>query len=328
MNSNKHKRHPTHKKDFSDDEDDDDCQQIEKWSPPTKAARKMFDTNNDLEVVAPTITPDTISSMPKPPTISETIFRLHQNLNSSVEKSKEKKRKKKSTETGIPAHLEHHLYAKPTPCVSSCSQPNTNNSNYGYFAQFSANDSKLYSESNQSNKSLNFGQNNVHPSDCMSAPVQSTSHSTPHSTSHSTYDSKSFLIPLNEVKKEEKGLNGQQTIPAPPHIKPYYEYCSSNNLDPYSKPPLLKQELGQQTQQKAIQSNSYVIESNANNNFHINNRMNGMNELKQMDSRMVEASTSTEDLNSACIALKPSVNSNPPNVSNVSLRVFKLYKII
>ena len=277
----------------------------------------MFET--DFELLAPNIpaiTAATISSMPKPPTISETIYRLHQNLNSSAEKPKEKKRKKKSIECAIPAHLEHHLYAKPNPCVSSCTQPNTNLANYGYFAQFSGNDSKLFSESFQSKQSSNCGLNyGFHSSNYMSSqtPTQTTSQTS-----------------LPNIKPFQNGRTPNETaanskMSAPPNIKPYYEY----NCEPYLQPPLLKPP---ELEQTTMQSNNYGIESQTNDKSLMNNRFNGDNKVTtslQLSDRMVEASTSTDDLggvSSVELPFNPSANTNRAN--NVSFRVFKLYKIV
>ena len=313
LNSNKHKRHPPHKKDFSDD-DDEECD-LEKWTPPTKAARKMFADDMELEplitpAIAP-ISPDAISSMPKPPTISETIFRLHQNLTSSIEKPKERKRKKKSVETAIPAHLEHHLYAKPTPCVSSCAQP-MSNANYGYFTPFLLNESQMMQTSDSSKASLTSN-SNTNTLSCgshlnsMSSPVHMTSQLFP-SINHAV---KPFNN--NSVKiKTECTAFGKETsaLLKPPDLIPYNGDMFGRETSPASHPPLLKP---REFPALSFIDNNYTMLENI-----------------KVEQQMVEASTSTEDLNGSHLDSSSSTSSIPlsaTNLANVSLRVFKLYKI-
>ncbi|XP_054162658.1 lysine-specific demethylase 4C-like [Oppia nitens] len=289
---NKHKRHPTHKKDYSSDtEEDSDCcdELLQDCALPTKAARKMFENGTEsdvmnLEIAAPnipSISSDTISSMPKPPTISETIHRLHQNLNSSKEK-KDKKRKKTSHESTVPPHLLTHSYAKS--CVSSCTQPKTQpNSEFNQYLQNDSNVSQITKsftniKSESSNTSSNF-------------------HS--YTSSYNTVLSPLISPQINGVIEDKmqtntKGselminLSNQQMIyQPPPQIKPYYEECLADDHKPSAQPPILK---------------APDLYDNNNKTYLLNNDLNGL-KLPNGSvicngalNNMVEASTSTDDL--------------------------------
>ncbi|CAG2167486.1 unnamed protein product, partial [Oppiella nova] len=257
---NKHKRHPPHKKDFSSDTEEynsDDCDDEcgPQWTPPTKAARKMFENCDESDLMnglisAPSISSisaDTISSMPKPPTISETIHRLHQNLNSSSDKQKEKKRKKRANESSVPPHLLNHSYAKlndQKSRVSSCTQPNSQTS-CEYFAHFSLNDSNISDMESIKSQEVNHT-SSPHSTHFLSANCSSTStQSTPHSQSSLNTDcmfSPVLENPLNsepkanQMNESEEQYVMRPMVSQPPHIIPYYEY-SADNINLSSQPP-------------------------------------------------------------------------------------------
>lgn len=262
----------------------------------------MFADDIELEqMMAPTISPispDTISSMPKPPTISETIFRLHQNLSSSIEKPKDKKRKKKPMETSIPSHLEHHLYARPSPCVSSCAQPSSN-PNYGYFTPFLLNDSHV----SQKSESLPNGMQSNRDPKSSPTPMPSKSLSAPNPFMVKPFGTSPVSM-INEFK-----THGDQK---PPNLVPYNLDMSGREscYFPPSHPPLLKPP-------------DFPLM-----NF-INENCIAKEAIKKESSLTMEASTSTDDLNRSqqTLSSNSSIPLNAANLTNVSLRVIKLYKI-
>jgi hypothetical protein len=331
------------------------------FTPPTKAARKMFESDNgttdllQMTSNAPSIaaiSPDVISSMPKPPSIEDTILRLHKNLKSSKEeKTEKKKRKKRSNGTEIPPHLLNHSYAKPNQdtCVSSCTQPNTNHLNTDYFAHLSSvlnfadcdslqPQNKLKEVINASNPELPFPQF----SNSMSKS-ESSAHSQPFQYNNdyknfpldvNVFQNQSFVNPLTEnylVKSEVKSRIGQQMgvnevhgmecQMVPPLIIPYYQY-SVDNMSPPSQPPLLNP-------QDLVLSNNFGFDGKLNSNLFSNACHQLINGSNSGDLKMVEASTSTEDLdplNGVNHVNHTNNNSNHSNrANNVSFKIFKCY---